>query len=211
MEKQQEPLETLSEIRSMMERSTRFISLNGLSGVFAGVFALMGAAAAWFYLNSGGDKLYYENAILENGKANISFYTFVFTDAFLVLFASITVAVSLSVRKARKNGYRIWDNSARRLLINMITPLAGGGIFCLILIYHGQVGLVAPATLIFYGLALVNASKYTIHDIRYLGITEMIIGLFASVWIGYGLLFWAIGFGIVHIFYGIVMYLKYEK
>lgn len=211
MEKQQEPLETLSEIRSMMERSTRFISLNGLSGVFAGVFALMGAAAAWFYLNSGGDKLYYENAILENGKANISFYTFVFTDAFLVLFASITVAVSLSVRKARKNGYRIWDNSARRLLINMITPLAGGGIFCLILIYHGQVGLVAPATLIFYGLALVNASKYTIHDIRYLGITEMIIGLLASVWIGYGLLFWAIGFGIVHIFYGIVMYLKYEK
>jgi hypothetical protein len=211
MEKQIEPLETLTEIRSMMERSTRFISLNGLSGVFAGFFALAGAAAAYFYLRSGASRLYYENALTADGNINIPFYVFLFNDAFIVLFASIAVAISLSVRKARKNGLKIWDNTAKRLITNMLTPLAGGGIFCLILIYHRQFGLVAPSTLIFYGLALINASKYTLNDIRYLGITELIIGLISAVWIGYGLIFWAIGFGIVHIIYGILMYYKYER
>jgi hypothetical protein len=211
MEKQTEPLETLTEIRSMMERSTRFISLNGLSGVFAGVFALAGAAAAYFYFRSGGSRLYYENALTADGKTNIPFYIFLFSDAFIVLFASIAVAISLSVKKARKNGLKIWDNTAKRLIINMFTPLAGGGLFCLILIYHGQTGLVAPSTLIFYGLALINASKYTLNDIRYLGITELAIGLISALWIGYGLVFWAVGFGIVHIIYGILMYYKYER
>jgi hypothetical protein len=103
MEKQLEHLETLTEIRSMMERSTRFISLNGLSGVFAGVFALIGAVAAYMYLQTGGSKqLYYENAILQDGSVNISFYLFIFLDAFLVLFASLAVAISLSIRKAKK-------------------------------------------------------------------------------------------------------------
>jgi hypothetical protein len=212
MEKHSESLETLSEIRSMMERSTRFISLNGFSGVFAGIFALIGAFAAFIYLKmdmsaSG----YYDYATLMNGKTNNSFYVFLFTDAFLVLFASLAVAIFLSMRKAAKIGVKIWDNSAKRLLINMFMPLVVGGIFCIILIYHGLFGLVAPATLIFYGLALLNASKYTLNDIRYLGYIEMIIGLIGSVWIGYGLLFWTVGFGLTHIFYGIVMYYKYER
>lgn len=212
MKKELEPLETLSEIRSMMERSTRFISLNGLSGVFAGSFALIGALAAYVYLKGNGTQyLYYESAVLEDGTPNISFYLFLFLDAFLVLFASLAVAVSLSIRKARKKGIKIWDSSAKRLLINMMIPLVAGGIFCLILMFHGLVGLVAPATLIFYGLSLVNASKYTLDDIRYLGIVEICIGLIAAIWIGYGLVFWAIGFGLVHIIYGTAMYIKYER
>jgi len=211
MRKQTEPLETLTEIRSMMERSTRFISLNGLSGVFAGIFALVGAFAAYTYLNANGERLYYENIVLEDGSPNISLYIFLFADAFLVLFASLTVAIILSVRKARKKGLRIWEPSAKRLLVNMLIPLVAGGAFCLILVFHGLAGLVAPAMLIFYGLALVNSSKYTLHDILYLGFIEICIGLVAAVWIGYGLLFWAIGFGIVHIISGAVMYFKYEK
>lgn len=212
MEKQTEPLETLTEIRSMMERSTRFISLNGLSGVFAGIFALIGAAVAYFYLQARGTgHLYYDNAVLSDGRANLSFYLFIFLDAFLVLVASLVVAVFLSVRKAREKGLKIWDNSARRLLLNMFIPLLVGGTFCLILIYHGQAGLVAPSTLIFYGLALVNASKYTLDDIRYLGFIQTVIGLLAAIWIGYGLFFWAMGFGIVHIIYGSMMYFKYER
>jgi hypothetical protein len=212
MKKQEEHLETLSEIRSMMERSSRFISLNGLSGVFAGIFALVGALAAYVYLSaSAPHRLYYDKAILNDGSPNVSFYVFIFADAFLVLFASIAVAISLSMRKAKKKGIKIWDNSTKRLLINMFIPLLAGGLFCIILIYHGLVGFVAPATLIFYGLALVNASKYTLNDIRYLGIIEMILGLISAIWLGYGLIFWAIGFGVTHILYGTAMYYKYEK
>jgi hypothetical protein len=43
-----------------------------------------------------------------------------------------------------------------------------------------------------------------------LGITEIILGLMSSWLIGYGLLFWAVGFGVMHIFYGLMMYFRYE-
>lgn len=81
----------------------------------------------------------------------------------------------------------------------------------MILIYQGHIELAAPATLVFYGLALLNASKYTLSDIRYLGLLEIVTGLMATFFIEYGLLFWAFGFGLLHIVYGIFMYYKYEK
>lgn len=212
MDKQNEHLETLSEIRSLMERSSRFISLSGLSGVFAGVFALLGALAAYFHFNmeltSSGYYMYAENAY---GETNMHFYTFFFIDAGCVLFASLAAGSILTMRKAKQKNQSIWDSTSKRLLINLLIPLITGGLFCIALLYHGLIALVAPAMLLFYGLALVNASKYTLNDIRYLGICEIVLGLIAAIYIGYGLIFWAIGFGILHIVYGIVMYNKYEK
>jgi len=208
MKNYNESIETLTEIRSMMERSTRFISLNGFSGVFASIFALIGAAAAYEYLQT---KAVIPNLVASEDGSSLSFYLFFFTDAILVLVASISVAVYLTVRKSKKKGLKVWDNSAKRVTFNMLLPLSAGGLFCLLLVYHGYVGLVAPSTLIFYGLALLNTSKYTYEDIRYLGIIEVLIGLLATVWIGYGLLFWALGFGIMHVIYGIIMYFKYER
>ena len=125
--------------------------------------------------------------------------------------ASIVVGLILTWRSAKKNGQTIWDATAKRMLINLMIPLVTGGFFCMILLMHGLIGLVAPVTLIFYGLALINGSKYTLDDIRYLGICEIILGLLASIFIGYGLLFWAIGFGVLHIVYGMLMYNKYER
>lgn len=212
MNKQNEHLETLSEIRSLMERSSRFISLSGLSGVFAGIFALLGALAAYFYLNlSISSPRYYEYATNEHGGINVAFYIFFFTDAISVLVISLAVGSILTIRKAKQKGQTVWDATAKRLLINMLIPLVAGGIFCFILLYHGLVGMVAPATLLFYGLALLNASKYTLNDVRYLGISEIVLGLVASIYIGYGLIFWAVGFGVLHIIYGTAMYFKYER
>lgn len=208
MKNYNESIETLTEIRSMMERSTRFISLNGFSGVFAGIFALIGAAAACEYLQT---KVLIPNFTASEDGSSRSFYLFFFTDAILVLVTSVSVAVYLTVRKSKKKGLKVWDNSAKRVIFNMLLPLSAGGLFCLLLVYHGYVGLVAPSTLIFYGLALLNTSKYTYEDIRYLGIIEVLIGLLATIWIGYGLLFWALGFGVMHVIYGIIMYFKYER
>jgi hypothetical protein len=210
MDNKNEQLETLSEIRSLMERSTRFISLSGLSGVFAGIFALAGAFAAYLYFHMGFNSRYYEYAFNEFGGTNINFYVFFFTDGALVLIASLAVGSFLTMRKAKQKGQIIWGAPAKRLMINLLIPLISGGLFCLILLYHGIIWMVAPATLVFYGLALLNASKYTLDDIRYLGICEIILGLVASIYIGQGLVFWAIGFGVLHIIYGIVMFNKYE-
>lgn len=214
MEKsKQNQLEALGEIRSMMERSSRFISLSGLSGVMAGVFALLGAAMVYLYLDMSpfeNKRLYYV-AAANSTKWGMDYVTFFLLDAIFVLAGAVSFGIFFTSRKAKKKGQQIWDSLTKRLLLNLALPLVAGGIFCLGLIYQGVIGLVAPATLIFYGLALINASKYTLNDIRYLGYLEVILGLVGVFNIGNGLEFWAIGFGVLHIFYGIFMYRKYEK
>ena len=208
METRETQLETLSEIRNLMERSSRFISLSGLSGVFAGIFALLGAGAAWLFLDmrAPGGRPPYMDPARQKG-----FFTFFFADALSVLVASIAVAIILTTRHARRKGLKVWDASARRMVINLFIPVVTGGIFCFILLGHEMYAMIAAATLIFYGLGLLNASKYTHNDVRYLGLSEIVVGLLAAIYLDWGLIFWAIGFGILHIIYGTVMYYKYER
>lgn len=211
MEKEQDHLKTITEIRDMMEKSSRFISLSGLSGIFAGVFALIGALYAFLYLKMGilSDG-YYENAFIGD-QLNTDFVLFFFIDGITVLFMAITFGILFTVRNSRKKGVPVWGKTAKLTSINLFIPLLAGGLFCLVLMYHHIIYLIAPATLVFYGLALINASKYTLKEVRYLGMTEMFIGLISSIFVGYGLLFWALGFGVLHIIYGIVMYYRYER
>jgi hypothetical protein len=206
MNDQHEHLKALSDIRSMMERSSRFISLSGLSGVISGVIALAGAAAAHVKLNS-----FMDNYRMMDDQDFQDIIVFLLADAAVVLFLSLAAGTFFTMRNSKRKGIKTWDATAQRLLINLAIPLVTGGLFCLVLLYHGLIGLVAPATLVFYGLALINASKYTLNDIRYLGCCEIVLGLLASFYMGYGLYFWAFGFGVLHIVYGAVMYFKYER
>lgn len=206
MTEEKEHLQALSEIRSMMERSSRFISLSGLSGIFSGIFALIGAYVAYLKLNSLNESY---RTLSDDSFWSVIIYLII--DAAIVLVISLTIGTLLTVRNSKKKGVKIWDKTSKRLLINLMIPLVTGGLFCLVMLYHGIVGFVAPATLIFYGLALINASKYTYNDIRYLGVCEILLGLAASINLGYGLYFWAAGFGLLHIIYGAVMYFKYER
>ncbi len=212
MDKQQEHLETLREIRSLMERSSRFISLSGRSGVIAGIMAISGVVAAYLYLGmSFTDPGYYEYAVNENGAPNAAVYTFFITDIFVVFMVSLLAATMLTMKKARQQGLPVWDATAKRLLINILIPIVTGAAFCLILVHHGYLELIAPATLLFYGMALLNAGKYTLNDVRYLGVAQIATGLAATLFLDYALLFWAFGFGVIHIVYGITMHYKYEK
>jgi predicted lysophospholipase L1 biosynthesis ABC-type transport system permease subunit len=204
-EKNISPQETLAEIRHLMERSSRFISLSGLSGVFAGLYALAGAFAA--YSQRGLSDFGYPRTLFYSNGALI----FLLIDAALVLVLAVGTGIYLTTRKAKRDGNSIFDSSAKKLLINLFIPLAAGGLFCLALVYHGSIIYVPAVMLIFYGLALINASKYTRDDVRSLGLIEVLLGLLASFILGYGLMFWALGFGVMHIAYGIYMYLKYER
>lgn len=205
-------LNDLAHIRQLMERSTKFVSLSGLSGVFAGIFALIGASMV-YYFNTLDNNMQFEtgNFTTPTELFGFNFIQFCFLDAILVLSFSLATSLWLSHKKAQKLRETIWNNLTKRVFINMMVPLATGGIFCLLLIYHHQFIFVAPATLIFYGLALVNVSKYTYNDIFQLGIIEIIIGLLAAFFVANGLLFWSIGFGLMHIVYGLGMYFKYER
>lgn len=200
-------LNDISEIKNMMNKSSRFISLSGLSGVLAGIYSLIGAYLAYKIIYTDSYELGSYRNLIVTEDAMIS----LFAIAFCVIFLSLITGILLSMKKAKKQEEKIWDASSKRLLINFMIPLATGGIFILFLIEKEIYGFVAPLTLIFYGLACVNASKYTLGDVRYLGITLLILGLISTYFIGFGLLFWALGFGICHLFYGAVMYFKYER
>ena len=200
-------LKDLSEIRSIMEKSSRFISLSGLSGVMAGIYALIGAAVAYNLVYSSQD-LVYKQLVVRDVRGNVTSLILI---AALVLAAAVGTGIFLTRRKAKRQGLKTWDESARRSLINLSIPLIAGGILVVIFYYQGLIPLIAPITLIFYGLGLINASHYTYRDIRLLGISEVILGLVAVAIVGYGLLIWALGFGVLHIVYGAVMYFKYER
>jgi hypothetical protein len=207
MNQQQDQLATLHEIRNIMDRSSRFISLSGLSGVAAGITALLGAAVVkWYFVTN--NIVYNEILGLTLTREAI---LFLITVAAIVFILALCSATYFTARNARKTNHRVWDSKTERLLINLFIPVAVGGIFCAILIYHNLLYLVAPVMLIFYGCGLLNASKYTLSDIRYLGILEIILGLAASFFVGYGLLAWTLGFGVLHIVYGALVYFKYER
>lgn len=200
-------LNDISEIKNMMHRSSRFISLSGLSGILAGVYSLIGAYLAY-------RTIYFDNTGLGSYKTLViseySVYKLVAIAASVMLL-SIGTGIFLTVRKAKLQNEKIWDKSSQRLIINFLIPLVTGGILILYLIEKNQFTLISTLTLLFYGLACVNASKYTIGDIRYLGVTMLILGCISLWFIGYGLLFWSLGFGVCHIFYGSMMYFKYER
>lgn len=193
-------LKDLSDIRSMMERSSKFLSLSGLAGVSVGIIALMGAAAAYRRLSINKTLAEPENVL-----------TFFILDAVAVLLLAVGFAIFFTTRMARKKGLPVWSNTTKYLLTSLVIPLATGGVFCLILWYHGLVLLIPAATLMFYGLALLNSSKHTLEEIRYLAAAEILLGLATALLLDHWLIFWSIGFGALHIVYGIFMYLKYEK
>ncbi len=211
-------LQTLKDIRSMMEKSSRFISLSGLSGVAAGICALIGAGFAHNILGG---------AILHSGdKADNTRFSRVpvseitlkeymgnslFQIAIGVIIAALFFGFLFTYLRSRKTGVPIWGSQARRLLINVSIPMIAGGIYLLKLIDNGSYGLIAPGCLLFYGLSLLNASRYTLNEIRYLGYAEVLLGIINLFFIGNGLFFWAIGFGVLHILYGAFMWWKYER
>lgn len=201
MNKEQNQLEDLAEIRSMMERSSRFMSLSGLAGVMAGIYALAGAAIVYTRFNFNPDSI----------AGTPDQLTQIILTAIGVMILAVGTAVFLSVKNANSKEEKAWNPTSKRLLVNFAVPLFAGGILILILLAKGLTGLVVPLTLIFYGIALYSASKFTFDDVKFLGLIQIILGLIATYFIEYSLLYWAIGFGVVHIVYGLYLHFRYER
>jgi len=201
-------LQDINEIKTMMTKSSRFLSISGLSGTLAGIYALIGA-----YL--GYQIIYKDNMVNLDGYRTLVITENQLINIFLVatgvFVLSVLTGIVFSITKAKRQNESMWDSTSKRLIINFLIPLAAGGIFILLLMEKNLYAFVAPLTLIFYGLACVNASKYTLGYIRYLGITVIIIGLISTYYLGYGLFFWALGFGVCHIIYGTIMHFKYDR
>ena len=204
--KKQKYIDDLKDIKDIMERSSRFISLSGLSGISAGISALIGAYFGYRIVFSDLDDLGYDRVILP-----VESLTHLLLIAVGVLAVAISTGIIFTTRETKKRNLKIWDLQTKRLLINLAIPLVTGGIISLVLLFQEYVGIVIPLSLVFYGLALVNSSKYTLNEVRSLGLIEILLGLLALYFISSGLLFWSIGFGVVHIVYGVIMQLRYTS
>jgi len=205
------PKEDIQAIREIMERSSKFMLLNSWAGFFAGTCALIGAAVAWIFILGSGS-IHYDEFLCSVGGSPINNVTVgLGIDALLVLLLAGVAAIYFSYRKSLKAGQKFWTSSTQRVLMHLLIPLVSGGIFALILAFRNNIDLVASAMLIFYGLSLVNAGKFTLSEVHYLGMTEIFLGVLAGVFTQYGLLFWVFGFGVMHLVYGAVMYYRYER
>ena len=215
MNEQQQGLDTLQDIKRMMEKSSRFISLSGLSGIAAGICALVGA---WFAHDVIGDASGRGQRLLDSNfqrTEEITLSSFMghrlFIIALLTFVSALVLAFLFTWLRSRKDGIPIWGSSSRRLMVSVAIPMVAGGIFLFRLIEAGAVGFIAPGCLIFYGLALVNGSKYTLGEVKWLGYGQILLGIINLWWVGNGLYFWALGFGLLHIIYGALMWWKYER
>jgi hypothetical protein len=209
--KEKELHDELASIRNMMERSSKFISLSGLSGILAGVYALIGAGIVYNTIYPRIPKINSATIGLLYGHSTTADAFYILVIAIIVLVASVSTGIFLTLRKAKRKGQPVWGSTSRTLMLNMLVPLLTAGILILILLNRGYYNIVSPLCLIFYGMALINASNFTFKDVRYLGLLEIVLGLISAIIPNYGLLFWAIGFGVLHIIYGSIMYLKYDR
>lgn len=197
----------LSSIRNLMERSSKFISLSGLSGIMAGIYALIGAFIGYKIVYNDHGGLQYRSSYISEPEV-LWQLTLI---AVFVLVLSLITGIWLTIRQARKKGEKFWNPVSKRLLVNMAIPLLTGGLFILILLIRGDYGIIASACLIFYGLALIAGSNYTLSDVKWLGFCEIALGLVAALLPGYGIVFWTAGFGVLHILYGSIMHFKYNQ
>jgi hypothetical protein len=208
MKKDTDYLQDIEEIRSLMEKSSKFISLSGWAGIFAGIFALMGSYIALTHLD------FNPQSLSVDPESNTFQQTQIFSVvqlALLVFLLAISFALFFTHRRAKRKDELLWTPTAKRLVMNMAVPLLTGGILILLFISKGFIGFVAPFSLLFYGLALFTISKFTFDEVKILGLIEILLGLISVYKVSLGLLFWAIGFGVVHIVYGIYVYFKYER
>lgn len=201
------PEKELAEIKVMMERSTRFLSLSGLSGVLAGIYALLGVGMTWYWVYGGFLKIDFD--FVPNHGAQVM--NTILITATVVLVLTLGSAYLLSQKKSKKSSLKFWSPASRRFLLALFIPVISGGLFSFALIHEGYFHLIAATTLVFYGLGLINASHFTLNEIKNLGIGQLILGLIAAFHHEYGLICWALGFGVLHIIYGARMYYKYER
>ena len=191
MNQEQEQLQALQGIKQLMERSSKFSSISGIAGVVVGVLATLVFASITYF-----------------NITDVKDLAVVFT---ITLVVSLITGVFFSAKKAKKRNEKVWDSTAKRFLLNFFMPLVVGGLMCLLFAYLDLFQFIPSFMLVFYGMALLNASKFSIDTIWYLAVLELLLGIAAAFFVDAGLWFWMIGFGILHIVYGFIIYYKYEQ
>jgi len=206
-----DPIHDLKEIRKMMETSSKFLSLSGLSGISAGIIALIGSSYAWYTISTFSNKALHYVAIgtIEVKSTELEYHLILI--ASLILIFGVSFGFLFTYLSAKKKQHNLFTPVSFKLAWSLGLPLVFGGLFTILLFIKGFYGIIGASTLMFYGLSLLNASKYVHPEIKYLAICQMLLSLFSILFIEHSLILLAIVFGVLHIIYGIIMYIKYDR
>jgi len=210
MNQSDQHLEDIKVIKKIMEESSRFLSLSGLSGIIAGLLAIAGAVVANLIISRTPLAEEWYSVPFVGEAAGTRTILLLLTDMAVVLVFSLAAAVFFSSRKARKSGHNAWTPVTRRMLASLLLPLVTGGLFILITLSRVPANVTIASTLIFYGLAVISAGKFTFGEIHWLGVLEVVAGLICLLLPQWSVFIWAAGFGIIHIGYGLFMHLRYK-
>ena len=144
-------LESVFEIKELMEKSSKFISVSGIAAILAGIYALAGAYIATQVITS---DMYLSDTL-----------KLMAIIAMAVLAAAAVTAGILSYCKSQKMGQKFFSRLTYRALWNFSLPMLTGGVLCISILMHEYYDILASVMLLFYGLALVNVSKFTYSSI----------------------------------------------
>ena len=202
----------MDDIREMMSKSSRFQAISGWSIVVIGLYAAVASAMAAAVIGVGDWLPCCENlqrfAVL-NTPSRIRIAALIAIGLFAL--SLLTVFVAAIIKSKRNNLRFAFDKRMCQMLVDFFIPLIAGGLLSMALVQQGHYGLTSSIMLLFYGLALVNCSHYTYPALRWLGYSELLIGIIDCFTMSHALLFWFLGFSVMHILFGVIYVIMFER
>jgi hypothetical protein len=181
-------MDNLSFIRSTMERATAFTAVPGWGGVAMGITALVAAALAQ-----------------TRATENEWLAAWLGASALALTIGGWSMAV-----KARRAGTSVLSYSGRRFVLSYVPPLAVGGLLTLVLVRAGLYGALPGTWLLLYGTGVVTGGAYSVRVVPIMGLCFMALGALALLappdW---GDWLMALGFGGLHIIFGLIIARRY--
>jgi len=201
MDKKDKHIEDLRAIHNLMERSSIFVNLSGIGAIIVGLCALAGS---WF-----AHRILWQYSLAPYTLTELKLS--LLTLAAIVFFSALGIYVLFVWLRSRQLKAKFWNATARKISINFGVPFLSGSLVVFHLLTNDYISMVAPVSIIVYGIAVFCASHNSFVESRLLAVLEIALGVVALWFPGQGLWFWMVGFGLLHILYGIVFWFNHER
>src|SRR5215217_6818980 len=106
MKEEQDYIRDITEMRSMMERSSKFLSLSGWAGIMAGIYALAGACIAYKIFDFNPGEIV--DSTVKSGSFPSRLLQVIFL-AIIILILAVGTAIFFSYKKANRRGENFWN------------------------------------------------------------------------------------------------------
>jgi hypothetical protein len=177
-------MDNLRFIRESMESASTFTAVSGWGQAVIGATALVATYAAW---------------VQPTRRGWLSVW---FAEALL----SLLVSGWTMWRKARANEVALLSRPGRKLVVNFAPPAAVGALLTAVLFRAGESGLVPAVWLLLYGAGVITGGAFSVRIVPVMGLSFMLLGAAALFlpWPAVNALL-ALGFGVLHIIFGIII------